>query len=66
MGMAENATEVLARLGPYNLGPVLGSGAFATVRSAMHIPTGEKVVSALRKTLITPGRHQVRTEIIDE
>jgi hypothetical protein len=36
--------ESIMQIGPYELGPVLGSGAFAIVRAATHVPTNEKVL----------------------
>ena len=40
--MTAEHVATIAQMGPYELGAVLGSGAFATVRSATHLPTGEK------------------------
>jgi serine/threonine protein kinase len=39
-------------LGEFKIGKTLGEGAFSKVKSAIHIPTGEKV------TISSRGRYQ--------
>ena len=40
-----DSIAAIAQIGQYEVGPELGKGAFATVRSATHLPTGEKACS---------------------